>query len=219
MDSESKSYIPSRGFGDCYWCGAHMQRLEYCMCAVCNRVAESVPSKVQMVLNTPNLMKKIVGKTTVENIILEIRRFATRTERDFPRKGDLQRHWETMIDEVQSRISDSEIDEFIRKHRPDGDEDTENEGEITRNLAIERLLRFMLHVAIQQGAINMQQEISEKYCVVCGKKTSAEKHMLCLRCRDELILESPEMDNNTEKISTTPKGMATRDMVRNRRGR
>ncbi len=219
MESDTKTFLPERSFGDCYWCGAKMQRLQYTMCSDCIRIAEIIPSKAQVLLNTPDLVKDIEGKTTVEKIVPEMRRYVTRTEYDFPRKGDLQRHWETMIEEVQYSISNSDVDDFKQKQPSDDDENITDEEEIKRCLAIERLLRFMLHVAVQQNSLNLPQEGGKKFCVVCGKTTPEEKHMLCLRCRDELVLETPETDSLMEETPSPLKGMATRDMVRNRRGR
>ncbi len=214
MSDQTRGIIPPRSMGDCRWCGAQMTRLQYLMCSDCNRIAERVPSKVQVILRSADFAKTTEGKATVEKVVPELTRFILDSQQDFPANPRDQEHWAKMLDECETMVSRSDLLERAKEMKSAGETDLPSEQELRRFLGAERLLRYMIHVAVQQGALKLEGGgDNAKFCVVCGGSTSDEIRMLCYRCMDELVIEPPAEESVEEEESSGLKGMATRDIV------
>ncbi len=222
MSDQERGMIPARGFGDCHWCGAQMTRLQYLMCPECIRVAEQIPSKTQIVLRSGDFAKNVEGKSSVENVIPELQSFLFDSKQDFPRDASGREHLAKMVEHSLSLVSSGDVAKREEQLKEEGVQDIPSQEELGRTLGIERILRFMLHVAVQQGALKLDDAgEATKFCVVCGDSTSEEIRMICFRCMDEMSVDSPdmEMDDESKDESNGYKGMATSDIVLPRRRR
>ena len=216
MSDQTRGLIPARSVGDCRWCGAQMTRLQYLMCSDCSRIAERIPSKVQVILRSPGFAKSTEGRATIEKVIPELTRFILDSKQNFPANPRDQEHWSIMLNESQALVSRADLLDRAREMKREPDvEELPTEQELKRIMGAERLLRYMMHVAVQQGALKLEGGGEDtKFCVVCGRSTSEEIRMLCYRCMNELAIEAPDTDSSEEEEKSSGfKGMATRDIV------
>ncbi|MFH1743015.1 MAG: hypothetical protein ABIH23_28755 [bacterium] len=216
---EAKRSIPVRSFGNCRWCGATDVRLQYLMCPNCFSIAGMIPSKVSMLSNRPDVKKRLKeGGATVNNVVPELRDFLSDPKTRFPSERSYQEHWNTMLSQTADFASESDLHVRAVELKSQGEEIPEKD-QLKKTIGLEKLLHFMLKVAVLSGTLNLKRDESEDgFCVVCWKSTPSEKHMLCMRCRDELVTDA---QSGEEFIDTTPKprkGMATIDIIlRNRK--
>ena len=89
--------IPKTGFGLCRWCNEENQRLQYLMCSKCFRIANMLPSKTMVLLNRPEIKKRLGEEgATIRNIAPELRKFILDPKCRFPSEISDQNQWKTM---------------------------------------------------------------------------------------------------------------------------
>ena len=171
-----------------------------------------IPSKVGVLLSRPEV-KKLLRETgpTFKNVVPELRKFVLDPKMRFPPDHSSHQHWDRMLTQCAKVIAESDIHKQIADLENEGSE-IPSQGELREKIGLERLLHFILKVAVLCKKIDLKGD-EEGFCVVCWKPTPTEKHMLCTQCRSDLIREV-QIDEKPE--DTEPrgyKGMATRDIV------
>ncbi|MFH1738864.1 MAG: hypothetical protein ABIH23_07630 [bacterium] len=217
---DGKEFIPIRSFGFCRWCGAERVRLQYMMCPDCFRISNMLPSKTSVLLNRPEVKKRLKSDgATIKNIAPELCVFLTDPKTRFPAERSYQEHWGVMLEQSLNFISESDVSRHIDTLEEKGVEDIPAEEELEKTLGLEHLLRFILHVAVLRGLLKLDQdEEGESFCILCGQPAALGSRTLCSQCRSEIVQDDSDMDRPTEEVARAPQGMATRDIVLRKRG-
>ena len=172
MKDELKAKIPKRSFGFCRWCGAENARLTYLMCPNCGRINNMVPSKTMVCLNNPEVKKRIqaMGGTTVANIVPEVRNFILNPKSRFPPEASDQEHWKTVVEETAYYVSEDEIQER-KQYYSEVDQPDKSSEELEAEIAIDRILQFMIIVNIVTGnlKVNIDPASFESFIEVCDQ--------------------------------------------------
>ncbi len=216
--SSPKSIIPRRSFGNCRWCGAENARLDYLMCADCFRIADMVPSKTKILLNRPEVRKRLKGEDiNVNNVAGELWTFLSDASVRFPADPSLKKHWEKMIEENIALVTREDLYREIEEAKENGTADLGSEQEAARKIGVENLLRFILTVAVLKGSLNLDitDERVER-CMICNRPTHEVEHYLCTVCRNEYIRDTSLEDSASEEEKIVPR-MATIDIVLGKR--
>ena len=211
---DARQSIPPRSFGNCRWCATRDVRLQYLMCTKCFRIADMIPSKIQVLLSRPEVKKRLRdGGTTVTNVVPELRVFVTDSKRRFPSERGDQEHWEVMLKEARGFGSEADVLKRAEDLKGQGVEVPTRE-EVKETIGLERLLHFILKIAVLCQKLKFEHDENEDgFCVVCWKDTPSEKHMLCTQCRDELVREVQPEETLIEDAPKVRKGMATSDII------
>lgn len=213
-----KEIIPPRSFGHCRWCGAESVRLQYLMCPDCFRISELIPSKTSVLLNRPDVRKRIAG-TTVKAITPELRKFLLDPNSRFPPERSYQQHWNIIQEQAISLVSDSDVKKLANEMLEEMEEDEiPDSDELETIVGVETVLRFMLHVAVLRGTLKLDDEDLDGSCIVCGKPTIEGTRGLCSACRGELIREVPDVEKQAPPAEKPYAGMKSRDIILGKRG-
>lgn len=217
---QGKEVIPKRSFGFCRWCEAESVRLSYLMCPNCFRFEEAIPSKTSVLLNRPEVKKRLAGIVTVKTIVPELRAFLLDPKTRFPPERGLQEHWQTIQEVAVENVSDSDIRRRVEELMERGVEETPPEEELERDIGLEIVLRFILHVAVIRGVLKIDDE-DDGVCVICGNDTEGGGQTLCHTCKSELTRDMSDGDSPMveEEAPRKQLGMNTRDITLGKRGR
>ncbi len=220
---EGKDAIPPRSFGFCRWCGAERVRLQYLLCPDCFRIADMIPSKTSVVMNRPEVKKRLRGMATVKKLTPELRIFLTDPKTRFPADRNHIEHWEKMIEQSRTLVSDSDIRRYIDNLCANVDEDEEvnvpPDEEVEEIVSLENILRFFLHVAVLRGALKLDEDPDDASCMVCGHQTAVGSRSLCSSCRNELVHDVSDSGPAEAAPAKIQLGMHSRDIIMGKRGR
>ena len=210
--------IPARSFGNCRWCDARDVRLQYLMCTNCFSIANMVPSKVQVILNRPEVKKRLRDSgATPRAITPELYSFFMHPKTQFPSERSYRAHWERMLSEAFTFASDADISLRIEELKKE-EAEIPSEQHLREVIGVEKLIYFMLKVGVLCDMLKLDPDDDEGFCVVCWKPTPSEKHMLCTQCRSDIIREMEVDEETPDDGPKQYKGMATSDIVlKNRR--
>jgi len=214
-----RGIIPQRGFGNCRWCAAQDVRLSYLMCGDCFRIAEMVPSKTKMLMGRPDVKKRLGREVTIKTVAMELRDFVLDPKNRFPAEQSQQAHWDKMVDQVRSEVSQAEIGRCVASLIERGVEEPPSQSDIAKLAGVERLLRFILHVSVLRDLLRIDMDEEDAaFCCICGKPAAEGGKSLCPQCRSEILRQSGQEEVQEEK----PKpymGMNVIDIILKDRGR
>ena len=226
---DMKEVIPPRSFGYCRWCGAEGVRLQYLMCPNCARIADMIPSKTSVLLNRPEIKKRLrAGNMTLENVVPELRAFLMDPKSRFPpERGNLE-HWKQMQEQVISMVSEADINRYyenLLSQKREAEENDEEFGELPSEdelevmVGLDNLFRYILHIAVLRGLLKLDTDDDvEQSCMVCGRPVGVEGKSICSICRNEIVHDAPEPEIEASPVKTQL-GMNTRDIVMAKRNR
>lgn len=215
--SNEPEIIPARSFGNCRWCAAESVRLQFLMCADCFLVAETVPSKTNVLLNRPDVKKRLKGGVTLRKVLPELRSFLLDEKSRFPTERRSIEHWAAMQEQTISLVTDSDISRRILELKEAGEKDLPTADELATMIGLDTMLRFVLHVAILRGVMKLDTSDEEGMCLVCGRTTEAGSRALCPACRTDLIREVPDSAPMLVEEPKANVGMNTRDLIMGKR--
>lgn len=208
--------IPKISFGLCRWCGEENQRLQYLMCSSCFRIANMIPSKTMVLLNRPEIKKRLgPGGTTIRNITPELRRFIMDPKSRFPPEMSDREHWEIMRQEAADRVTQKDVRIYLEDMISRGvHELPPSDDELIALVGLEILLRFILHVGVIRGLLKIdiagEEDFFSDICEECMKDTMQENPTQGL----ETDQPAQEFTRNEPRA-----GMKVRDLIMKKYGR
>lgn len=219
LSMDRKGSIPARSFGACHWCGAQSVRLQYLMCNDCFGIADTIPSKTQILLRSADVKKRLGGNVTAKKITPELRAFVLEPKNRFPVERSYQDHWAVILSQLPTHVLPEDVHRYASDLMDKG-ADVPEEDEIVRMIGVEKFLYYVLKIAVLRNVLRLDtDEDEEGFCVVCWKPTISEEHMLCSSCRDDLAPDSSDDGPGPEEEVKPYMGMKTRDIVLGKRGR
>ncbi|HOE11543.1 MAG TPA: hypothetical protein PLQ35_11835 [bacterium] len=214
-----RGIIPQRSFGNCRWCAAQDVRLSYLMCGDCFRIAEMIPSKTRMLIGRPNVRKRLGRDITIKTVAAELREFLLDPKNRFPAEQSQQTHWEKMVSQVRSEVSPADISRCVAGLIERGIEELPSQSDLAKLAAVDRLLRFMLHISVLRDLLRIELDQEDAACCcICGRPAAQGSKALCSQCRSEILRQSGQEEVQQER----PKpymGMKAIDIIMKDRGR
>lgn len=216
MTESNDQSIPKISFGLCRWCGSENQRMQYLMCPNCFRVANMIPSKTMVLLNRPEVKKRLAGGATIRNITPELRRFLKDPKTRFPPEQAERKHWDAMQEEAAANVTQRDIKIYLEDMISRGvHELPPTDEELAAVVGLESILRFILHVSVIRGLLKIDYDEEE----------AKNFNEVCQDCMEEAIVEDPTQGIEPDKTlkETSPidnrPGMKIRELIMKKYGR
>lgn len=216
--SPEKEIIPTRSFGHCRWCGTEGKRLSFLMCPDCARIAEMIPSKTNVLLNRPEVKRRLGGGATVGIVVPELRNFLMDAKARFPPERSYAEHWDTMIEQAVSLVGDGDVRKRIAEMIDDDSIDTDSippTSEIEKQVGVDNVIRFILHVAVLRGILKLDSDGGGS-CMICGRESDEDGHLICVPCRNDIGSDVSDAGPALEEPKPYA-GMHTSDITQKRR--
>ena len=217
MNANAGKTIPEAGFGTCRWCGLEDTRLQFLMCPKCFRISNMVPSKAMVLLNRPDLKRKLgPGGATLINFTPELRDFLLDPSSNFPIEESDIEHFEVMKKESISSVTQKDIKFYVHTLVSEGDyELPETDEELFKIIGLEHMLRFIIRVCVERGLLKVNIDLDEDDSI----------RDMCEDCLENPVLkEEPEdwkapRQSDPFDVSTPKEGMKVRDIIMKKYGR